>query len=86
MRPQDVIKNSPLADANGFVDVNKETLQHKKYPNIFGLGDCTNIPTGKTAAAIAAQSDILQVNLSNLIAGKSLDSKVILRGEMSFIR
>lgn len=33
-------------------DVDKETLQHKKYPNIFGIGDCTNLPTSKTAAAV----------------------------------
>lgn len=71
MRPHDAIKLSPLADPNGFVDVNKETLQHKKYPNVFGIGDCTNIPTGKTAAAVAAQSEILEANLKGLMDGKN---------------
>ena len=69
MRPVDAVKNSKLADPNGFVDINKETLQHKKYSNIFAIGDCTNMPTSKTAAAIAAQSQILFKNLSNLIHG-----------------
>jgi sulfide:quinone oxidoreductase len=41
-----------VADAGGWVDVDKETLQHKKYPNVFGIGDCTNLPTSKTAAAV----------------------------------
>ena len=41
-----------LTDAAGYLDVNKETLQHVKYKNIFGIGDCTNVPTSKTAAAI----------------------------------
>ena len=54
MSAPDVLKNSksPIVDAAGFLDVNKQTMQHAKFPNIFGLGDCTNIPTSKTAAAI----------------------------------
>ena len=41
-----------LVDEAGFLTVDKETLQHTKYPNIFGTGDCTNIPVAKTAAAV----------------------------------
>lgn len=52
MSPPDVLKTSPVADAAGWVDVDKETLQHKRYPNVFGIGDCTNLPTSKTAAAV----------------------------------
>ena len=69
MRPIDVVKNSKLVDPSGFVDIYKETCQHKKYQNIFAIGDCTNMPTSKTAAAIAAQSPILFKNLRNLING-----------------
>ena len=50
--PLPVLKESPLADGTGFVSVNRETLQHTKYPNVFGIGDCTNAPTAKTAAAV----------------------------------
>ena len=78
MKPFDFIKQSKIADANGFVDVNKETLQHKKYSNIFGIGDCTNIPTSKTAAAVAAQASILVNNLKNFANGKpGMDAIVI---------
>uniref|UniRef100_A0A480MDW3 Sulfide:quinone oxidoreductase, mitochondrial n=2 Tax=Sus scrofa TaxID=9823 RepID=A0A480MDW3_PIG len=52
MSPPDVLKTSPVADAAGWVDVDKDTLQHKRYPNVFGIGDCTNLPTSKTAAAV----------------------------------
>jgi NADPH-dependent 2,4-dienoyl-CoA reductase/sulfur reductase-like enzyme len=52
MSAPDVLKRSPVADSAGWVDVDKETLQHKKYPNVFGIGDCTNLPTSKTAAAV----------------------------------
>ncbi|XP_030045443.1 sulfide:quinone oxidoreductase, mitochondrial isoform X2 [Microcaecilia unicolor] len=51
MGPPDVLVNSPVADAAGWVDVDRETLQHTKYPNVFGIGDCTNLPTSKTVAA-----------------------------------
>ena len=54
MSAPDVLKNSNsnIVDQAGFLDVNRRTLQHVKHNNIFGLGDCTNIPTGKTAAAV----------------------------------
>lgn len=53
MRSHDVLKNNEeLADTTGFLSVNKSTLQHVKYENVFGIGDCTNAPTAKTAAAV----------------------------------
>lgn len=55
MSPPDVIKKSPIANETGYVPVNKETLQHVKYPNVFALGDCAGIPTSKTAAAVGSQ-------------------------------
>jgi NADPH-dependent 2,4-dienoyl-CoA reductase/sulfur reductase-like enzyme len=75
MKPFEFIAKSNLVDSTGFVDVDKQTLQHKKYPNIFGIGDCTNVPTSKTAAAIAAQSEILFENLSDYMKGKTPDEK-----------
>jgi NADH dehydrogenase FAD-containing subunit len=71
MASYEFLAKSPLADANGFVDVVKETLQHKKFPNVFAIGDCTNLPTSKTAAAIAGSNSILVQNLTNLMEGKS---------------
>ena len=76
MGPMDFLKESPLSDAVGWVDVDKNTLQHKKYPNVFGIGDCTNVPTSKTAAAVAGQSGVLKRNLLMHMAGKPLTQKV----------
>ncbi|NXR78510.1 SQOR protein, partial [Pycnonotus jocosus] len=67
MGPPAVLINSPVSDEKGWVDVDKETLQHKKYPNVFGIGDCTNLPTSKTAAAVAAQSAILDKTMSRVM-------------------
>ena len=50
------MSQSPLAaEATGYVDVDKETLQHLKFKNVFSLGDCANLPTSKTAAAISSE-------------------------------
>jgi len=61
--PLNVLKESKLVDGDGWVDVNKNTLQSSKYENVWALGDCTNIPTSKTAAAISEQNFILVNNL-----------------------
>jgi sulfide:quinone oxidoreductase len=59
----DFVKNSPLANAAGWVDVDKHSLQHVKYANIFSLGDASSLPTGKTGAAIRKQAPVLVQNL-----------------------
>lgn len=69
MGPLDVMKGSPLSDESGWVDVNKETLQHKSFENVFSLGDCSNVPTSKTAAAVAAESGVLKKSLFNVMNG-----------------
>lgn len=66
----DFIKNSPLADAGGWVDVNPHTMQHNRYPNIFSCGDSSNLPTSKTGAAIRKQAPALAQNLLASIAGR----------------
>jgi len=69
MGPLDVIKGSPIADAAGWVEVDKGTLQHVKpeYSNIFALGDASSLPTSKTAAAITKQAPVLTENLFHLL-------------------
>lgn len=37
--------------------------RHKKYANIFGLGDSSNLPTSKTAAAVSSQATVVAHNL-----------------------
>ncbi|XP_052740204.1 uncharacterized protein LOC112050512 [Bicyclus anynana] len=64
MKTPEFLQNSKeLVDATGFLTVDKYTLQHTKYPNIYGIGDCTNTPNSKTAAAIAKQGYVLEHNL-----------------------
>uniref|UniRef100_A0A069DU02 Sulfide:quinone oxidoreductase, mitochondrial n=1 Tax=Panstrongylus megistus TaxID=65343 RepID=A0A069DU02_9HEMI len=72
MGPPAVMQSHPdLVDHSGFLRVNKSTLKHDYFPNIYGIGDCTNLPTSKTAAAVAAQSNVLYKNLSSDIKGSN---------------
>lgn len=76
MGPPDALKQcDKLVDAAGFLHVDKETLQHVNYSNIFGIGDCTSVPTAKTAAAVAGQLGILRKNLKSAMKGQPLSSR-----------
>ncbi len=43
--------------------MDKHTLQHSRFPNVFALGDCSSAPTSKTAAAAGAQARIVAENV-----------------------
>ncbi|MFL9676740.1 FAD-dependent oxidoreductase [Pseudomonas marginalis] len=59
----DFIRHSPLADAAGWCEVNPHSLQHLRYPHIFGLGDVCGTPNAKTAAAVRKQIVVVAENL-----------------------
>ncbi|MEH6610026.1 MAG: pyridine nucleotide-disulfide oxidoreductase [Halioglobus sp.] len=59
----DFIRQSPLADAAGWVDVDQNTLQHTQWQNIWGLGDAMNAPNAKTAAAARMQAPVVANNV-----------------------
>ena len=68
----DFIKNSPISNEAGWVDVDKYTTQHVKYQNIFSLGDSSSLPTSKTGAAIRKQVPVVVENLMALRKGEAL--------------
>lgn len=68
----DFVMNSPLANAAGWVDVNVNTLQHVKYPNVFSLGDASGLPTSKTGAAIRKQAPVLVANLLSAVKNEPM--------------
>jgi sulfide:quinone oxidoreductase len=68
----DFIKNSPLANAAGWVDVDKHTLQHTRYKNIFGAGDASSLPTSRTGAAVRKQAPVVVGNLLAAMRGETL--------------
>jgi len=59
----DFIRESPLADAAGWIDVDPATLRHKRFANVFGLGDAGNTANAKTAAAARKQAPVVAHNV-----------------------
>jgi sulfide:quinone oxidoreductase len=72
----DFIKSSPLStgDANGYVDIDKHTMQHVRYPNVFSLGDAGSSPNSKTGAAIRKQAPVVVENIDAFLNGRPLSA------------
>ena len=68
----DFIKQSPFANAAGWLDVHDQTLQHKQFANVFGLGDVACTTNAKTAAAVRKQVPVVVDNILALISGAQL--------------
>lgn len=76
MRAPDAIFNSPLAWQEGpmaagrWLEVDRETLRHRRYPNVFGVGDINGTPRGKTAATVKQSVPMVVQNLIDVIEGR----------------
>ena len=66
----DFVRNSPLAAASGFIEVNEATLQHVRYANVFALGDACSASNAKTMAAARKQAPVVAVNVLAALEGK----------------
>lgn len=76
MRAPAVVRNSPLpvqsgplADG-GWLDVDKDSLRHRRFPEIFGCGDINGTPRGKTAATVKKGGFVAAENLAAVVAGR----------------
>lgn len=71
----DAVLNSDLVVTDGvqkgWLEVDKETLQHTRYHNVFGIGDINGTPRGKTAATVKKSAPVVADNLVRVIAGKA---------------
>ncbi len=81
MRAPDAVKNSDLAwkegpmAGGGWLEVDKGTLQHRRYPNVFGLGDINGTPRGKTAATVKKSAPLVAQHVLDLVAGRPLSGQ-----------
>ena len=71
MLPPACLRESTLAKRSGmqkgFVEVDRETLQHKRFGNVFAVGDCAGIPLGKTAISAKYQAKTATENILALL-------------------
>ncbi len=74
MHAVDAVANSPLGwqkgTAKGWLEVDRETLQHRRYKNVFGIGDVCGIPIGKTGGSARHQGPIVVGNLVSVMEKK----------------
>ena len=70
----DFVRDSALANAAGWVDVDEATLQHARFDNVFSLGDVCSAPNAKTAAAVRKQAPVVAENVLAALAGKPLEA------------
>lgn len=75
MSAPDFIKESGLGNEAGWVDVDKDKLQHVRFENIFSLGDSSSLPTSKTGAAIRKQVPVVVGNVLSYLKGNSLTER-----------
>lgn len=77
MRAPDAVRNSPLPwragplAADGWIEADKATLRHPRYPNVFAVGDIAGVPRGKTAASVKWQVPVVVDNLVAETAGRA---------------
>ncbi|KAL1233764.1 Sulfide:quinone oxidoreductase [Trichinella spiralis] len=81
--PDNLRMCTELVDSAGYLNVDPYTLQHKKYPNIFGIGDCANLPTSKTLAAITSQGKVLRRRIGALINNQDVNKQILYNGYTS---
>lgn len=75
MQAPRVVRDSALAwqdedTPRGWLEVNADTLQHRRYPNVFGVGDVNGTPRGKTAATVKTSAPLVTENLLAVMADR----------------
>jgi sulfide:quinone oxidoreductase len=69
----DWVKKSALADPGnpaGYIEIDKHTMRHTRYPDVFALGDAGSSPNSKTGAAIRKQAPVVVSNLLDVMSGR----------------
>lgn len=80
MKAPDVVRDSPLPwtagnwAAEGWMEVDRGTLRHVRYPNVFGVGDIAGVPKGKTAASVKWQAPVAVEHVLADIRGATSDA------------
>jgi sulfide:quinone oxidoreductase len=69
------IARSGLGNELNYIATDKETLQAKKFDNIFVLGDATNLPSSKAGSVAHFQSEILLKNFLDRIENRPMSAR-----------
>jgi len=72
--PRTLLTEPNLCDKTGQLEVDIHTLRHRKYKNIFGLGEVNNLPTTKGFWNNFYQLHVVRHNLQRSLNGQSLNA------------
>jgi len=80
MSAPDFVKDSDLIAQEGafkgeWLDTDIHTLQHNRYPEVFGIGDVIGAPINKTAASVKAQAPVVEANIVAYLQEKPLNAR-----------
>jgi sulfide:quinone oxidoreductase len=67
------VEASGMGNELGFVPTHPLTLQAKHHPDVFVLGDATDLPSSKAGSVAHFQAEVLEENLLRAMAGRSLE-------------
>lgn len=68
----EAVRRSSLGDDLDYVPTHKHTLQSLKHPDVFVLGDATNLPSSKAGSVAHFESETLADNVLRHIKGEPL--------------
>ncbi len=76
MKAPEVLRSSALAvrdgEYEGWMEVDRRTLLHPRFSNVFGIGNTLAMPNGRTTDSIRTQAIVIQDNIPLLMEGKDL--------------
>lgn len=75
-RGQKVIEESGLGDERGWVPVDKNTLKHTGFTNIWAVGDTTNIPISKSGSVAHYEASVAAAEIAAAVKGEAAPTHV----------
>jgi sulfide:quinone oxidoreductase len=68
-------RSEGLGDDLNFIPTDEHTLQSRVKPNIFAIGDATNVPTSKAGSVTHFEGDVLCENVGRFLNGEALEAQ-----------
>ncbi len=68
-RGQQVVEESGLADAGGWIPTDRSTLQHRDQERIFAMGDATDLPISKSGSTAHFEAPVVAARIAALVKG-----------------
>ena len=69
-----VSRSTGLGDELDFVPADEHTMQSKAKPNVFVIGDASNLPASKAGSVTHFEGEVLTENVTRFLAGEALDA------------